>query len=51
MHRRVANGNKAAMLAAIADMRKAGLVMFDCSSTERIMLNDLVVVEGEVMFD
>jgi hypothetical protein len=48
----MSNGNKAAMLAAFADMRKAGLVMFDLDTTDKIMLNDLV--EGkvdEVMFD
>ena len=40
--RRVSNGNKAAMLAARADMREAGMIMFNCSSTERVVLNDLV---------
>lgn len=41
--RRMSNGNKAAMMAAFADMRKDGVkYMFDCSSEDKIRMNDLV---------
>ena len=45
--RRMGNGNKAAMKAAFADMRKAGEYMFDCAPAEKIVLNDLV--EGKLV--